>query len=267
MAINIAYADLTATPVSPLIEGRFYSAITMNDNNEAELSYMIITTTDTDVTFSLLRDNFSIDKEFTLNYNIKSIYRLPIKNIPNEMLLSKNFFVKNDKWCTVVLDNNVPNTYTYSVIDEDGNNLGQLPNLENNMSASPIILLNKIYSGIPYLSLVSNNYGIDNNDYFQLFTFTGQSQVEAQRVSTLTNTAYPNPLPVGQPLTVEFDKVADDATFFSIIDMTGRQIYRHKIKAGENSYQFDGGRLGHGIYAYTVIYNDGTSISGRLMAE
>lgn len=86
-------------------------------------------------------------------------------------------------------------------------------------------------------------------------------------VATLGSNAYPNPLPAGRTLTVDFQKAADDATYFSITDMTGRQVYRHKVKAGETSCQFNNRRLGHGHYVYTVIYKDGTSVSGRLMAE
>lgn len=86
-------------------------------------------------------------------------------------------------------------------------------------------------------------------------------------IATLRGNAYPNPLPAGRTLTVDFQKAADDATYFSITDMTGRQVYRHKVKAGETSCQFNNRRLGHGHYVYTVIYKDGTSVSGRLMAE
>ena len=66
---------------------------------------------------------------------------------------------------------------------------------------------------------------------------------------------------------MNFEQPADDATFFSVLDMKGRQVYCRRVNPGDNSFRLSGTRFGHGHYIYTVVYKDGNSVTGRLMAE
>lgn len=139
----------------------------------------------------------------------------------------------------------------------------ELPEMQRGSDAN--IFLDGFYMGTPYLHIATfdNNNG---NESFQLYTFTGQSGIEPMKVASFSR-AYPNPLPSGQTFNVELSKPADDATFFTVVDMNGRQVLRRRIAAGESSYQLSGSRFGHGHYVYIVVYKDGESVTGRLMAE
>lgn len=278
MAANTAYAELTATPVTVQYPG--YSpaaAMLVDEEGVAVLTPVVVYESGTDVEVVFLGDGagdgIHDGKQFTLHDVLRGnesfapdavrLKGLWIESADlQSVMVSKNFFVKNNKWCVtfkhILADGH---SEEFFVIDEDGNNLGVIPNLESN--ASPCIFLDGFYCGTPYL-LASNENSEDGG--FQLYTFTGSAGVVANKVTSITG-AYPNPLPAGQTLTVSLDRAADNATFFTVTDMTGRQVYRHRVTPGENSFRLSGARFGHGRYVYTVIYGDGESVSGNLMAE
>lgn len=278
MAANTAYAELTATPVTGWYPGYCpRAAMLVDEDGVAVLTPVVVYESGTDVEVVFLGDGagdgIHVGKQFTLHDVLRGEYEYEPDAVMVEglwiesadlqsVMVSKNFFVKNDKWCVTLRHTLADGTGSeILLVDEDGNNLGVIPNLES--SDSPCIFLDGFYCGTPYLLAP-----IDNEKYsgFQLYTFTGSAGVVANKVTSITG-AYPNPLPAGQTLTVSLDRAADNSTFFTVTDMTGRQVYRHRVTPGENSFRLSGARFGHGRYVYTVIYGDGESVSGNLMAE
>lgn len=265
MAIVLAMtakAELTATPVTEVYPRSCPSAAMEVDNDGIASFYpAVVYASGTDVEVVIFDEKFSILKKFTLkdalDATVSELTGLWIESIDMQsVVVSKNFFAKNDKWCVTVQQGSYSSA-VITVIDEDGKELGTLPQ----SSEEPCLFLDGFSFGTPYL-LISNGYG----ESFQLYTFTGNAGVEASKVASFPK-AYPNPLPAGAAFTVDFAQAADNATFFTVLDMNGRQVYRTKVKPGETSFELSGARFGHGQYVYTVVYGNGEAVSGKLLAE
>lgn len=103
-------------------------------------------------------------------------------------------------------------------------------------------------------------------DGLHFYSFTDSNGVFAPKDIT-TLSGYPNPLPKGEPFTVELPRPSDNGTFVTVSDMNGRQVYRSRIAPGNESSSFRLRNASDGLLIYTVIYGDGTSVSGRLIAK
>lgn len=263
MAIGLAItakAEVTATALTGVYPLHPQTAMAVDDENRAQFQAAVVLETEKEVTVIIFDENLSIEKQITLpvseGTSFEELYTSSLDMVDIEV--TKNFFVKNDKWCVTFRNRLDSGGSELIIIDEDGKHVGTLPA----ELYSEYIFFSNITHGIPYWLV----YVDDNNRFFQLYTFTGKAGVEANKVAPFTK-AYPNPLPAGATFTVDFDQVADDATFFTVLDMNGRQVYRSKVKHGETSFELSGARFGHGQYVYTVVYGNGEAVSGKLLAE
>lgn len=269
-----AYAELTPKPVTELLNGKVGIAMVVDNQGLADLTPAIVSENDRDVEVTIFGENFAEIKKFSLkniipdekdNYGKYTHYLngiwLEFADMA-DVFVTKNFFVKNDKWC-VTFSFIANREEMYYVVDEDGNNLGII----NNNGESIKFYFDSFYKGHPFIMVDGSEYVGYNEQYrAQFFTFTGTSSMEAVNVGAMSK-AYPNPLPAGHTFTVEFDRAADNGTFFTVVDMQGRQVYRSRVKAGETSFRLSERRFGHGRYVYTVVYGDGESTSGNLLAQ
>lgn len=267
MAIGLAItakAEVTATPVTGVYPLNPQTAMEVDDENRALFQPAVVSETDTDVTVIIFDEYFSIEKQFTLPINEGTSFEEQYTEGVDiaDIEVTKNFFVKNDKWCVTFRHELAEGGSELLIIDEDGNHVGTLPAelYSNNIFFSNLI------AGIPYWVVYIDGIQGPYSEYFQLYTFTGNAGVEASKVASFPK-AYPNPLPAGATFTVDFAQVADNATFFTVLDMNGRQVYRTKVKPGETSFELSGARFGHGQYVYTVVYGNGEAVSGKLLAE
>ena len=181
-----------------------------------------------------------------------------------DIIVSKNFFVKNDKWCAATFK--YKNGYNFdeggllTVYDEDGNNLGSFT-----VSESPDIWLSKVYDGVPFLMIsVYNRESYTTSRTF--YTFTGESSVNPVVAMQKSTVGYPNPVSQGGTFTVELGKEADHSTRFVVLDMNGRRVMSRNIKPGSTDFSLSN-RFATGHYIFNVIYGDGTVESGRLLSE
>ncbi len=78
---------------------------------------------------------------------------------------------------------------------------------------------------------------------------------------------YPNPLPQGTPLTIEFDNEVEAGALVVITDMRGRVAYRLRLDDCSDRVVISAGRLGNGSYVYSVISNDELIQSGKVIVE
>ena len=258
IAVNTAYAEITFSHQTGTYPGYYPQTAMKVEDEGAIFQPAVVFESGTDIVVTIFAGgkNFAVEKQFTIYINadmeLESLY---IQSIHlREITVTKNFFVKNGKWC-VAFSNEEGRII---VIDEEGNILGTLPECEFSME----IFLDGLTYGNPYLIVR------DENGIYSLcsFTNTAESGIKSAKVNSVTS-AYPNPLPAGATFTVNFEQPADDATFFSVLDMKGRQVYCRRVKPGDNSFRLSGTRFGHGHYIYTIVYKDGNSVTGRLMAE
>ena len=243
----------------------------MNVDEHGESTYQpaVVSKKGNDIEVTVYGEKFAVEKQFTLKNVLKSGYDrctykyLSLKEDMRDVVVTRNFFVKNDKWIVIVRNyKENSDDDIYMIFDEDNNLLGELPLLDHVYD----IVLDGFDKGTPYLI---EYYEIDEEAedwYFQLYTFTGTNSIQAVKAASF-NAAYPNPLPAGHTFTVDFAEPADDATFFCVIDMNGRQVYRRKLAPGQTTYQLTGSHFGRGNYVYTVVYGDGHAVSGKLIAE
>lgn len=102
-----------------------------------------------DATFTIYDDHLNVEKTFTLHGIIDEythIEEIWVESLDcTNIIVSKNFFVKNDKWC--VATSKYKNVYEglLTVYDEDGNNLGSFTVSDDH------IWLSYVYEGVPFL--------------------------------------------------------------------------------------------------------------------
>ena len=203
-----------------------------------------------------------MEKTFTLHGIIDEYTHTHIEEIGVESLdctyiiVSKNFFVKNDKWCVATSKYKYVNhgEGLFTVYDEDGNNLGNFTT-----SGDDHIWLSYVYEGVPFLM---SDYGT----YYTFYTFTGESSVNPIVAMQKSAVGYPNPVSQGGTFTVVLGKEADRSTRFVVLDMNGRSVMSRNIKPGSTDFRLNN-RFANGHYIFNVIYGDGTVESGRLLSE
>lgn len=268
MNANLVYADINASAVTAAYP--YEPEIAMNVNNEGIAVFQPVCAYESgsDVIVTLFTKGFKVEKTFTIKNVVSSTGEqetfladtyLTSCDMKRDILLTRNFFVKNNKWCIALLTEYQEDgkKSVYTIIDEDGTNLGQLPDL--GYTSNLHIFLDNFYCGTPYL-MTTYDYN------YQLWTFTGTSSVNSVSVTDNFTKAYPNPLPAGETLTVELNRPSDANTVLVILDLNGRNIVRKPVNPNENRIHISS-RFAHGHYIYNVIYGDGTVESGRLMAE
>ena len=215
-----------------------------------------------DATFTIYDDHLNVDKTFTLHGIIDEythIDKIWVESLDcTNIIVSKNFFVKNDKWCvaTSKYKNGYDGEGLLTVYDEDGNNLGSFT-----VSDEPDIWLSYAYEGVPFLLITDYNTHSET-----LYTFTGESSVNPVVAMQKSAVGYPNPVSQGGTFTVVLGKEADRSTRFVVLDMNGRRVMSRNIKPGSTDFSLSN-RFANGHYIFNVIYGDGTVESGRLLSE
>ena len=219
-----------------------------------------------DATFTIYDDHLNVEKTFTLHGIIDEythIEEIWVESLYcTNIIVSKNFFVKNDKWCvaTSKYKNGYDGEGFLTVYDEDGNNLGSFT-----VSEEPDIWLSYAYEGVPFLLI--SDYGTHGEIVSKTFyTFTGESSVNPVVAMQKSAVGYPNPVSQGGTFTMVLGKEADRSTRFVVLDMNGRSVMSRNIKPGSTDFSLSN-RFANGHYIFNVIYGDGTVESGRLLSE
>ena len=217
-----------------------------------------------DATFTIYDDHLNVEKTFTLHGIIDEdthIEDLWVQSLDCvDIIVSKNFFVKNDKWCVATNKYISYEEGLLTVYDEDGNNLGSFT-----VSDEPDIWLSYAYEGVPFLMI--SDYGTHGEIVSKTFyTFTGESSVNPVVAMQKSAVGYPNPVSQGGTFTVVLGKEADRSTRFVVLDMNGRSVMSRNIKPGSTDFSLSN-RFANGHYIFNVIYGDGTVESGRLLSE
>lgn len=268
--LNMQYVTLMAqvTPKPVLqINSSMQGAMVVNDEGwVSSIRSASVVESGNDATFTIYDDHLNVEKTFTLHGIIDEythIEEIWVESLDcTNIIVSKNFFVKNDKWC--VATSKYKNVYDgeglLTVYDEDGNNLGSFT-----VSDEPDIWLSYAYEGVPFLMI--SDYGTHGEIVSKTFyTFTGESSVNPIVAMQKSAVGYPNPVSQGGTFTVVLGKEADRSTRFVVLDMNGRSVMSRNIKPGSTDFSLSN-RFANGHYIFNVIYGDGTVESGRLLSE
>ena len=262
-----AMAQVTPKPVLQ-INSSMQGAMVVGDRDGwvSSIRAASVVKSGNDATFTIYDDHLNVEKTFTLHGIIDEythIEEIWVESLDcTNIIVSKNFFVKNDKWC--VATSKYKNVYDgeglLTVYDEDGNNLGSFT-----VSDEPDIWLSYAYEGVPFLMI--SDYGTHGEIVSKTFyTFTGESSVNPVVAMQKSAVGYPNPVSQGGTFTVVLGKEADRSTRFVVLDMNGRSVMSRNIKPGSTDFSLSN-RFANGHYIFNVIYGDGTVESGRLLSE
>lgn len=257
-----AMAQVTPKPVLQ-INSSMQGAMVVNDEGwVSSIRSASVVESGNDATFTIYDDHLNVEKTFTLHGIIDEythIDKIWVESLDcTNIIVSKNFFVKNDKWCvaTSKYKNGYDGEGFLTVYDEDGNNLGSFT-----VSEEPDIWLSYAYEGVPFLLITDYNTHSET-----LYTFTGESSVNPVVAMQKSAVGYPNPVSQGGTFTVVLGKEADHSTRFVVLDMNGRSVMSRNIKPGSTDFSLSN-RFANGHYIFNVIYGDGTVESGRLLSE
>ena len=257
-----AMAQVTPKPVLQT-NSSMKGAMVVNDEGwVSSIRSASVVESGNDATFTIYDDHLNVEKTFTLHGIIDEythIDKIWVESLDcTNIIVSKNFFVKNDKWCvaTSKYKNGYDGEGFLTVYDEDGNNLGSFT-----VSEEPDIWLSYAYEGVPFLLITDYNTHSET-----LYTFTGESSVNPVVAMQKSAVGYPNPVSQGGTFTVVLGKEADRSTRFVVLDMNGRSVMSRNIKPGSTDFSLSN-RFANGHYIFNVIYGDGTVESGRLLSE
>ena len=78
---------------------------------------------------------------------------------------------------------------------------------------------------------------------------------------------YPNPLPQGHTLTIDFGTMLEADGMLSIIDMNGRTVYRSRVAQGSQNTKVPSHRFGRGRLIYVVAVDGAPVATGKVIAE
>lgn len=189
-------------------------------------------------------------EEYTRTYNRGT--ELESNGVTRETIVAtKNIFTSDNKWTVFISEKE-----GYCLYDEDGNRLGLLP-LDG---ARGEIWFRDVKNTQPFFFTIRNNT-------MTVWDFKGNSAgAYSPQVRTVLS-GYPNPLPKGETFTVELPKVSDGRTVVVVTDMSGRQVYRDGVAQGQETVRITPDSVAEGMLIYTVIYGDGETVSGRLIAK
>ena len=124
-----AMAQVTPKPVLQ-INSSMQGAMVVNDEGwVSSIRSASFVESGNDATFTIYDDHLNVEKTFTLHGIIDEythIEEIWVESLDcTNIIVSKNFFVKNDKWCVATRKyNNDSGEELFTVYDEDGNNLG-----------------------------------------------------------------------------------------------------------------------------------------------
>lgn len=208
------------------------------------------------LTYTVYDTHFNETKRFTIPYDEGFYYNvIECNGVTRVALLAvKGVFTTDGKWTVFVQDEDGSGLY-----DEDGKRIGSLPGYGGELYFTDLANTDPVF--------ISKSYDDNGKTIWNVWDFKGNSAgAYSPQVRTVLS-GYPNPLPKGETFTVELPKVSDGRTVVVVTDMSGRQVYRDGVAQGQETVRITPDSVAEGMLIYTVIYGDGETVSGRLIAK
>lgn len=272
----MATAGVTTVPnLAGTLKANVMALATDKDNN---FYPMYVTNQDSVAVITILNRDFSVKKQFTINniyepadYDWRTESRevdctylwenTSGYEVGSSVYASQTIYNSDDKWEVVIriMENEEER---YIVVNEDNEEvcvpLGESWGEDwDTKSPAPYYYINgKFY-------LVEEGPG-----EIRFYTYeSGSSAAPAISVDRSASMAYPNPLPVGRVLTIEFENEAESGTTVEVYDMRGRRVFSTAVAAGETKALIPSRRLHSGNYVYVVNRNGATAERGKIIAK
>lgn len=211
-------------------------------------------------TYTIYDSRFNETKRFAVPCDYVGHYynRIECNGVTRESLVAfKGVFTTDEKWTVILPEEG--GSGSRCLYDEDGNKIGSLPGYGEELYFTDLTDTEPFY--------VSMSYDDNDNTIWTVWDFKGNSTgAYSPQVRTVL-AGYPNPLPKGETFTVELPKVADSQTVVVVTDMSGRQVYRSTVAEGMETALITPDSVADGMLVYTVIYGDGETASGKLIAK
>lgn len=186
-----------------------------------------------------------------------------------DVVLSQHVFNDDDKW-EYVIEESYPEevtdewgqTYTryrykYFVYNEDGESLGELETDEMHLYVN---------GEVQYF------YDVDDkeNGGHYIISFQGNGTDGVKQLSpkvVRSAVVYPNPVRENAKLTIELASALSDRGNVSLIDASGRAVYRHRVECGEQTLTVPSIKLRPGTYIYVVECNGKIVASDKIIVD
>lgn len=181
-----------------------------------------------------------------------------------DVMATQNLFNNDDKWEVFFEDYNANDgTLTYLVYNEDGTLLGEY---DRDLYGDYMIISS---SGQPFI--IKSEYYDELDDYLEsIYSFydNGSSGVRPAALTPVKQSnAYPNPVPEGHSLTIDFGSALEADGMLSIIDINGRTVYRRRVAQGSQNTKVPSHRFGRGRLIYVVAVDGAPVATGKVIAE
>lgn len=93
------------------------------------------------------------------------------------------------------------------------------------------------------------------------------SAVTSVKADAKASRAYPNPLPSGHTLTIEFDEPASTGTTVEVFNSAGMKVYSAPVSEGENKTYVPSRRIRNGNFIYVINRGGQTVERGKIIAQ
>ncbi len=260
--------EITAKQTFPT----FYGAADALDKNGEQ--FFIIWEAVGDNTKFTIFDGINIVKEFTMPvkygvinnnqgsfepYDLFELYR---NHDGSDIAATQNLFNNDDKWEITWRKSDI-NGESYLVYNEDGILLGEYaPEKYGSYLIIPqskqTLVMDKDYANMT------------TEDTYRIYSFydNNSSGVKPAALTPVgQSNVYPNPLPQGHTLTIDFGTMLEADGMLSIIDMNGRTIYRSRVAQGSQNTKVPSHRFGRGRLIYVVAVDGAPVATGKVIAE
>lgn len=232
-----------------------------------------------DAKFTIYNRDLSVMKQFTIPnvYIDESSYSVSVTNLIHEytyknddidIYCTQNLFNSDEKIEVVICEcvkKDGEYSYTNRIYNEDGDYLGFI-SLED---GSPMGIYDVNEDGSCLYLVLETYVYVDSKDVYSVsfYSFTDGSGVESPKLVRTVSRAYPNPLPSGRSLTIDFATSMTSAGYVQVADLSGAVVYRAEVESGASRVNVPARCLRGGTYVYSLYCNGEVVDSGKILTK
>lgn len=278
--VAVSVAAETTVPKEAMTIKADQTGIAVDKQNNYSPAY--VTYQGTTAVVSILNPDLSVKKQFTINNvgedsdrRLEGTYAWgDFMNVDPgaEAYVTQGLYNSDDKWEVVISMQKSemvkdPDGYEYEIYKTSY----VVVNEDNEEVCVPAVSSGSYTELAEYAYINNRFYSVTENDEDGSLIFytyePGSSAAPAISVDRSASMAYPNPLPAGRVLTIEFENEAESGTTVEVYDMRGRRVFSTAVAAGETKAMIPSRRLHSGNYVYVVNRNGATAERGKIIVK
>ena len=280
-SVAISAAAVTTVPKEAMTIKAAKTGVAVDKQNNYSPAY--VTYQGNTAVVSILNPDLSVKKQFTINNvgedgdrKIEGTYAWgDFMNVDPgaEAYVTQGLYNSDDKWEVVIGVEKremvkdpegyeyETTTTSYVVVNED-----------NEEVCIPAVSSDGGYTELAEYAYINNRfYSVVENEEEGTWVFytyeAGSSAAPIVSINRSASIAYPNPLPSGRVLTIEFENEAEAGTTVEVYDMRGRRVFSTAVAEGETKAMIPSRRLHSGNYVYVVSRNGVSAEKGKIIAK